>query len=824
MRYILSVFIIVGLVACAESEHLSDGFDSAVAGYERHDGFFDIFVNASAGKVMALLPAPAEDGTSLRSIHAMRLAAGLGSNPIGLDRGWGNSGVIIRFREIGGKVFAEVENHRYRASADNPLEQQAVSQSFARSLIWSAPVEAVSPDGELLIDISSLLTKDLLGLADAMAEDGAGFSLSPDLSVPAAGAALAFPDNVELEAHLTFTSSTPGPEVDATAAWANAVTLTVHHSFVRLPDDGYRPRTADPRVGTFSLDFYDYSAPLDGQVLQSYAIRHRLQHEELGNPDSPIIEPIVFYVDRGAPEQIREALIDGISWWSEAFEAAGFAGGFRVEVLPEGAHPLDIRYNVVQWVHRQTRGWSYGGGVIDPRTGEYIKGHVILGSQRVRQDRMIFEGLAGTAKTGSGSIDDPIELSLDRIRQLAAHEVTHALGFGHNFAASATGRSSVADYPAPWVIARPDGSLDFSVAYDKGIGNWDIAAVKWLYGEYDPVTEQQDLDIVVAEAREAGLLFIADQDGRSPGTAHPEAAVWDNGSDPVSELQNVMDVRRIALANFDETRIAEGRPLSALREVITPIYLYHRYQVNAAAKSIGGMSYQYGKRGEDEAEIVPVPLAEQNRAIDVLIATLSVDEFILPPSVLELMVPGSQSYDFRVQSETLSSRSRPIFDMTSAIETSADLTFSALFHPARVERIVQSHAQNLAPSLEEIMNGVEKKIFATEETGPMGGEVARTIRGRYVFTLIDLEKGPSSQNVKAKVRARLIQLEQRFLKNMGARPEEKSHRLWLADQINAHLSRPVPELALPAKGPKTPPGSPIGGSMGAYETCWHCEE
>jgi len=799
-----------------------DPFEAAVEGLALESGFIDIYADPGSGRVLALLPAADADDTLLRFIHAMRLRGGLGSNPVGLDRGWGNSGQIVRLRRIGPRVVAEVENHRYRAETDAPLERAAVAESFAVSFIAATGIVAERGDGRVLVDLAGFLTADLLGLAGRLGEHGGSFKRIDDRSLPDFASLLVFPDNVEIDVYMTFAGNDPGREVRDTAAVGEAVTLIQHHSLVRLPDAGYRPRRADPRVGTFVLGYYDYAAPLDRPVVNGLAMRHRLQYNQPGVPDSGIREPIVFHIDRGAPEPVRQALVDGAAWWHEAFAAAGFDGGFRVELLPPDAHPLDIRYNVVQWVHRQTRGWSYGGGVIDPRTGEIIKGHVILGSQRVRHDRMIFEGLAGVDAVGSGADNDPVELALARIRQLSAHELGHALGFGHNFAASARQRASVMDYPAPWIRAVDD-ELDFSQAYAKGIGAWDRFTVEWLYREFAPGTDEAaELDSLLGQAWARGLRFVADGHSRSPGTAHPDASVWDNGSDAVAELYNVLAVREQALARFGADRIAAGRPLAELRRVLVPIYLYHRYQVAAAAKALGGVRFSYAQRGGPGRPIQPVAPETQRRALQAVLAALEIDRLMPPAGLSALLPPAYEGFWFDARREELPARSEPLFDPFSAVEAAADVALDALLHPRRAERLVRQHALDPEmPGLDEVVATTFDKLFAayaaadaSERTG-----AAQRILERVAEALAALDDPDASAAVRAATRAHLADMIERLeARRLNRDDQKRSFNQMLARQISKLLDRPAESRDPRPNAPDVPPGSPIG----AAERCWHC--
>lgn len=838
--------VLVATTACTvENRARAPGGDEPKVFSDRAragDPFFEIETGAD-GKTLITLPKAGEDGVALRAIHAAGLTAGLGSNPVGLDRGYSESGRVIAFRRIGAKVVIEQENWAYRASADNPQERDAVRQSFAPSFLWAGEVADENIDGSFTVDISSFLTSDILDLEGVLRGSGQGdYSIDAARSFVDAESALAFPDNVEIDAFVTLAAGKAGGEVAATAANGRAFTLTQHHSFVRLPDDDYTPRLFDPRSGGIDIPFHDFSAGLDEPVLRKYAARFRLQRKDPAAKSGPVRKPIVFYVDPGAPEPVRQALIDGAKWWADAFEAAGFKDAYRVELLPEGAHPMDVRYNVIQWVHRRTRGWSYGGGVVDPRTGEMIKAHVVLGSQRVRQDRMIFEGLAGAAKTGGGAPDDPVQLSLARIRQLSAHEVGHTLGFAHNFAASANDRASVMDYPAPLVRPTPAGDLDFSGAYSVGVGEWDKVAAAWLYTEFANGEDAAALEKIIAGAYAKGLRFVDDAQARGVESAHPFGAVWDNGADAAAALAETMRVREIALSRFGDGAIKAGRPTSDLKAVIVPVYLYHRYQVDAAAKLIGGYEFRYAVKGDGDARARPVAADRQRAALAALVATLDPAALDLPDATLDLLTPEISSFDGRASAaELFASDTAPMFDLLAAADAAGGKTMSAVLNPSRLARLVEMERRGGdALTVADVFDALETRLFWTPAEG-RHAEIARRLQARFISMLIEIASGGATsaesqaaavgldygggQTASPEVRLRANAYLKSLASRLGASPvdglgADRSHREGLKDMILAHLARPAPAMIPSARAARVPPGSPIGSSA---EACWFCD-
>lgn len=774
----------------------------AMAGLSRQDGLVPVYVDAAKGRVLVALPAPDKDGVAGRYLYVSALKTGLGSAPVGLDRARLGDTQVLAFRRVGGKVLAEFENPRFRAAGAPSAEQAAAREAFATSVVWSGKIESTLADGRLVVDMSGFLTRDVMGIADALKQSGEpGYKAVSELSVVDPMAVKVFPKNVEFEALQTFASDTPGPETRNIAPDPKLITLTVRHSLIKLPDPGFQPRAFDPRSGAFDRIVLDYAAPLDQDIVQRLAVRFRLEKTNPAAAVSTVKKPIVFYVDRAAPEPIRTALQEGAQWWAAAFEKAGYKDAYRVEIMPEGADPLDVRYNVINWVNRATRGWSYGQVVADPRTGEIVKGSVLLGSLRVRQDMLIFEGLVGADASGKGGPNDPIQVALARIRQLSAHEVGHSLGFAHNFAASSQDRASVMDYPAPRVKLT-DGKIDLSDAYGVGVGKWDDFIVDWLYGDGDPT----------AKALKASqtLRYTADPEARPVGSGQPHGAIWDDGADPVAELARVLAVRRVAIDRFGPQALRPGEAAQALKRKYVPIYLLHRYQLEAAAKVLGGVDFTYAVRGDAGMQANLAPAATQRAALSGLLAAMTPEALDTPEALIPLMSSGqSGDVDRQYAIEVFDGAGGPVFDSLTAADVGAGLVLDALLAPDRLARLTDQHRRDAnQPGVGELADRLLTQAFA-----PAGGrlaEVARRIQTRTVLELAAVARRPDvSPAARAEIGQRLTDLAIKLKSAPGADPSDRAHRLTLAAllQDKDELSH---VLAQAKRRPDVPPGMPIG--------------
>lgn len=786
---------------------------SALQGTEALPGLLTVHLQRAEGRVLLELPAPARAGEPLFTcLWAEGLRAGLGSNPVGLDRGQWGQARVLEFRRMGPRVLVMLPNLRHGLASGDAHEQRAAQESFAPAVLWAGKVLAEDPDGALLVDFTSFVVADAHGSADALAGAGQGrFSLDRDRSLLDPDATLAFPRNLEFEALLTFSSEDPGWLVRSAAADGRSVTLVQHHSLVALPEPGFEPRPLDPRAGAFAVTLRDVSAPLDQAIERNLAVRHRLQRAA----DGSVLEPIVYYVDRGAPEPVRSALLDGARWWESAFAAAGWPGAFRVELMPEDLHPLDVRHNVIEWVHRTTRGWSYGNAVTDPRTGEILKGHVSLGSLRVRQDRLIFEGLLGTAATGSGAADDPIELSLARIRQLSAHEVGHTLGLAHHFAASRAGNGSVMDYPAPRLGLLPDGELDLSEVYGVGTGPWDDTAISWLYRDVPNNADgRAELDRILSEGLATAPGFLSDSDARPASSAHPAASLWDTGDDAVAALQRSLAVRRLGLSRFGVDRVPAGQPLSEAALVFAPLWLHHRYQLDAALKVLGGVEYSHALAGVAAPAPAPADAAWQRAALNAVLSVLDPSELDVPDNALAVLVPRTPEEPR--SEEALPSRSGPVFDPLEAAAVAAEQVIAGMLHPARASRLLdQQRLHPGQPGLDEVLAALLDACVIEQPLGPRQAAVADRVEAVLLRQLAELSSSDATAPpAAARAEQALQELGERFARlTQDGEPSRQAPRAALARAVTRQLSRPAPSDRPLSPARETPPGSPIGSDL-----------
>ena len=826
------LILLCALTINAQNKPEDKSIASKIIGLQKIDGYIPLYWDAANGKIWMEI---ARFNNEL--LYQISLPAGVGSNPIGLDRGQLGGTYVVYFERIGPKVLMIQPNYRYRALSDNEAERRAVADSFARSVIWGFKVEAADGD-RVLVDATGLFLRDAHGVAERLRASRQGnYRFDEARSTFYLPRTRGFPKNTEVETVITLAGEEPGVLVRGVTPTANAVTVRQHHSFVELPDGGYKPRAYDPRVSAMPMMFYDYASPFNTPIEQRWIRRHRLQKKDPNAEVSEVVKPIVYYVDNGVPEPIRSALVEGASWWAQAFEAAGFKNAYRVEVLPLDADPMDVRYNMINWVHRSTRGWSYGASVSDPRTGEIIKGNVSLGSLRIRQDVLLGTGMipplmaqgepggmenyceAGDspemdylAITSTGDpATDSAAMALARIRQLSAHEVGHTLGFAHNFAASSYNRASVMDYPAPWVEIK-NGKLDLSKAYATGIGEYDKFSVKFAYAEFPgEANEKAELETIVQKGVADGMLFIDDGDARGVGTAHSLASVWDNGSDAIATLRHEMEVRRIGLKNFGLNSIATGQPLSALEAKLLPLYLHHRYQLVAAAKSLGGLYFTYAIKtpnGPSPAKFREiVPAARQREALKAILDTIRIEELAIPQQILDLIPPVATGFDGGT-AEYFSRRTDPAFDPLAAATIGADLALGALLDPNRAARLIQFHAENTAnPDFKEVVDAIIDATWKAPATqNAYHRAIQRSTQHLAVQKLMNLA---GDENVSPLVRAEAAAALRVLNATLKATANADAHRRGAQEEIERFLNRPdaVRQQARPLA---TPPGDPIG--------------
>ncbi len=760
------------------------------------EGFMDFTYNNDSGKIILNI-----EELDKEFLYINSLSRGIGNNDLGLDRGQLGNSRIVYFTKRGNKILLIQPNMRYVSNSSNPLENKAVEEAFARSVLFGFEI-IEETNNTYKVDLTPFLINDVHGVTSRLRYSNSGtYSLNKSMSAIDLDRTKAFPKNIEFDVLLTFTGSPNGNLVRSVTPTPSNLTVNQHHSFVELPDNKYQKRKFDPRSGSNPFIVYDYSTPIDEKLEQRFIVRHRLNKKFPDKELSEPIEPIIYYIDNGTPEPIKTALIEGGNWWNQAFESAGYKNAFRIEVLPEDADPMDVRYNLIQWIHRSTRGWSYGASVIDPRTGEIIKGQVSLGSLRVRQDYMILSGL----------IDNPLtpenrslikETALDRIRQLSAHEIGHTLGFAHNYISSANSRSSVMDYPHP-KIDLVDGSININDAYSKDIGPWDIVSVKYAYSDLsNQQDEGKELNKILEDAIKDGLYFLSDSDSRPVGSANPYSHLWDNGSMPYEELEKLLEIRKIALNNLDLENINYGESYDRIEDILVPIYMLHRYQIEATAKAIGGLDYLYFVKDSNNEEVKFVDKDLQKKSLESLLNVLSPENLVLPNNLINILTP--RSFRNPRTRENFISKTGVTFDYINASSSVINHTMTFLLNPERINRINQ---QNMFGSeiltLDNYLKKISNSIFINKKMNNYESSVNNNTSSLFLDHLFmsfnnkntdDLSKSIILSNIKS------------LLNKLKSK--STVYNDFLVNKINGFIANP--DKYVPVSKTKIPDGSPIG--------------
>ena len=787
------LFLLFPLLISAQFTEKSKDFD-------KYEGYFDYMYDSQSDKIYLEVK-----DLEKEFLYVYSLSSGMGSNDLGLDRGQLGNEQVVYFKKAGNKLLLVQPNLEYRALTDNPLEKKAVEQAFAKSVIYGFPiVETIGTSH--IIDLSEFLMQDAHGVSARLKSAGEGsYTVDASRSALNMERTKGFPENVEFDALLTFKGEPKGRLVRSVTPNPNLITVNQHHSFIKLPDAGFQMREFHPGCGSYPFTYYDYATPVESSLEKRYITRHRLEKKNPGAATSEAVEPIVYYLDNGTPEPVRSALLEGGRWWNQAFEAIGYTNAFQLKMLPDDADPLDVRYNVIQWVHRSTRGWSYGSSITDPRTGEIIKGHVSLGSLRIRQDFMIAQALSDKPFESSDTNHQKmLDLALARIRQLSAHEIGHTLGFAHNFAASSTEKTSVMDYPHP-DFKLTNGKVDFTGAYETGIGDWDKVTVAYSYSDFPTGTDTHTaLWDILDTAREAGLIYISDRDARAPGGAHAQAHLWDNGKSASDELDRVLELRETAMDQFSPANIRSEEPYSVLEDVFVPLYFLHRYQTEAAVKMVGGMNYSYAIRDESATPWSFLPRKEQEKALNSVLETLDAEQLAIPREILNWFPPRPVGYSGT--RESFVGRSGVSFDPLGAAETAADMTLGLLLHPERATRLVNQ--KGLEPGqlgLEEVLASLVNQTLENPKKDVYLAGVQEVINFRVLKHLMVLA---THAEVHPQVNAAALQAintQKRSLLKSGEGDALAREMLRRIDAFEKY-----PEKFQPGEVPRIPDGSPIG--------------
>jgi len=797
MRKLIAMFLFLSFSIQGFAQFFKDNKNIT-----RYEGYFTFYYDEGNDKIFLEI-----ENLDKEFLYVNALSEGIGSNDIGLDRGQLGNTRVVKFIKAGNKLLLIQPNQYYRAITNNIEEKKSVEQAFAKSILRGFRIKEFK-NGKYLVDATSFFIRDAHGVMGRLSVKKQGkYTLDRSRSAINLERTRAFPENVEFDVMITFKGVPKGYDISSVVPTSTSVTVNQHHSFIELPDNNYTPRKFDPRSGANAMSYLDYATPVNEPIKKRFIYRHRLEKKNPNAIKSEAVEPIIYYLDRGTPEPVRSALLDGARWWNQAFESIGFTNAFQVKMLPKDADLLDIRYNVIQWVHRSTRGWSYGASVSDPRTGEIIKGHVSLGSLRIRQDFLIAQALQAPYTNNDTDDQFALEMALARIRQLSAHEVGHTIGLAHNFAASTKGRSSVMDYPHP-ILSIKDGKVDFTDAYDTKIGDWDKVSIAYSYGEYLE-DEDASLSKLLDEAFKKGARFISDQDARPLGSAHAYAHLWDNGSDVSEELENLLSIRRNSIANFSKDNIKSNQPYSVLEDVFVPLYFLHRYQTEGVIKVIGGLDYTYAIKDDGNTIVKRIPGKLERKALVSVIKTLSVEELAIPKKILDLFPP--RAFNYGRTRESFKSKTGVAFDPFGAVETASAMTLGLLLHPERVTRLVQHKSLDSSQlGLVEVLDDLIANSFQKSYKNSYYQELQNIVNYQVLNHLFYLSSNKDMYwQVNAIVNDKIDKINT-LLNNSKTPGIQKIYHKDMIKMISNFKKNPT-KFKKPIT-PKIPDGSPIGNN------------
>ena len=797
MRKLIAMFLFLSFSIQGFAQFFKDNKNIT-----RYEGYFTFYYDEGNDKIFLEI-----ENLDQEFLYVNALSEGIGSNDIGLDRGQLGNTRVVKFIKAGNKLLLIQPNQYYRAITNNLEEKKSVEQAFAKSILRGFKIKEVK-NGKYLVDATSFFIRDAHGVMGRLSAKKQGkYTLDRSRSAINLERTRAFPENVEFDVMITFKGVPKGYDISSVVPTSTSVTVNQHHSFIALPDNNYTPRKFDPRSGANAMSYLDYATPVNEPIKKRFIYRHRLEKKNPNAIKSEAVEPIIYYLDRGTPEPVRSALLDGARWWNQAFESIGFTNAFQVKMLPEDADLLDIRYNVIQWVHRSTRGWSYGASVSDPRTGEIIKGHVSLGSLRIRQDFLIAQALQAPYTNNDTDDQFALEMALARIRQLSAHEVGHTIGLAHNFAASTKGRSSVMDYPHP-TLSINNGKVDFTNAYDTKIGDWDKVSIAYSYGEYFE-DEDASLSKLLDEAFKKGARFISDQDARPLGSAHAYAHLWDNGSDVSEELENLLSIRRNSIANFSKDNIKSNQPYSVLEDVFVPLYFLHRYQTEGVTKVIGGLDYTYAIKDDGNTIVKRIPGKLERKALVSVIKTLSIEELAIPKKILNFFPP--RAFNYGRTRESFKSKTGVAFDPFGAVEAASAMTLGILLHPERVTRLVQHKSLDSSQlGLVEVLDEVISNSFEKSYKDTYYQELQNIVNYQVLNHLFHLSSNKDMyRQVNAIVNDKIDKINT-LLNNSKTPGIQKIYHKDMIKMIYDFKKNPT-KFKKPIT-PKIPDGSPIGNN------------